>query len=87
MKRKACIIHVEIHFRDFGKEQTPRYCVEASCKTHHTKWMGLTDDFKIAGDMGHAFPLVSGGMSSGKDAYPVPDDCLISKIPQKKQEE
>jgi hypothetical protein len=79
-KVKECITHACIHFRT-GK---PEYCVEVDCRTHESTWQALTDDFDFAVEIVRSFPiLASGGIATGKDAYPIPGDCLLSKIPRK----
>lgn len=82
-----CKFIVHIILRYAVCEGGPKYCVEAICKIHNVSWLCLTDDLKIAEEIGMAFPVVSGGvsmcLSSGSEAFPIPKKCIISMIPKR----
>jgi hypothetical protein len=80
MQKKECETHVVIHLRN----DNPNYCVEAQCKTHGSKWFCVTNDFSTAGEIMHAWPIVTGGMIQGREAYAVDSRCMIAMIPKKK---
>lgn len=86
-RSKECVTHVMIHFRDFGQSPPASYCVQVDCQTHHSTWCCITDTFEHAGKLGHSFPLVWGGLAMGAECFPIPDECLLGKIPRKPSEE
>jgi hypothetical protein len=83
-KIKECSFTYCIWFRK-NDPAGPAYCVEITCTVHQPRatWAGLTNSLEIAKKLIDEFPLVSGGIASGEDAYLIHEDCIIGKIPRK----
>lgn len=82
-KRKDCSFSFCIWFRK-NDPDGPRYCLEINCTTHESKWTALTDSLRLCENIIDEFPLsVCGGLAFGKDGFPIPDACILGKIPPK----
>lgn len=82
-KRKDCSFTYCVWFRKNDPEGPP-FSIEINCTTHEAKWFGFTSSLEMCEHIIDGFPLtVCGGIASGKDCFPIPDECLLGKIPRK----
>lgn len=79
---KSCETHTVIHLRNDTEDIRWKYCVEVTCSVHESNWVALCATIEQAAKLTDAFPLVHGGLVSGKDALPCPKECILSGIPR-----